>query len=207
MILPAIVISTDHAHRCSAPGNLAGQGVHHSMFSVFLPNASELPNPQAHPEIMKPGKQTHAVSDTVFKAVYDTPASLPGRHKWFTRDNDVRKLEELLGMPPETIGAPLWLSGDRKRCAKCSREINWLHIVSSALGPVHAREIIARVILGTQKYVNTEAPRAIAVLTCFSARPVHRQPAELQMPQLGLRQTGAIRSASANGKTAKPAKV
>lgn len=119
---------------------------------------------------MKPGKQTHPVSDAVFKAVYDTPASLPGRHKWLTRDTDVRKIEELLGMPPETIGAPLWVSGDRKRCAKCQREINWLDIVSSALGQVHAREMIARVILGNQKYVNTEAPRAIAGLKCFQCK-------------------------------------
>jgi hypothetical protein len=117
---------------------------------------------------MKPGTQTHAVSDAVFKAVYDSPASLPGRHKWLTRDVDVRKIEELLGMPPETIGAPLWVSGDRKRCEKCQREINWLDIVSSALGGVHAREMIARVILGEQKYVNTEAPRAIAGLKCLN---------------------------------------
>lgn len=75
-------------------------------------------------------------------------------------------------MPSETIGAPLWVSGDRKRCAKCRREINWLDIVSSALGPVHAREMIARVILGTQKYVNTEAPRAIAGLKCFQCKAV-----------------------------------
>lgn len=117
---------------------------------------------------MKPGKHTHPVSDSVFKEVYDSPASLPGRHKWLTRDADVRKIEGLLGMPPETIGAPLWVSGDRKRCGKCQREINWLDIVSSALGRVHAREMVARVILGTQKYVNTEAPRAIAGLKCFN---------------------------------------
>ncbi len=115
---------------------------------------------------MKPGKQTHVVSDRVFKIIYDSPASLPGRFKWLTSDEDVRKVEALLGMPPRTIGAPLWLSGDRKRCAKCQREINWLDIVSSALGPVHAREMIARVILGQQKYVNTEAPNAIAGLKC-----------------------------------------
>ena len=109
-------------------------------------------------------KFTEAVSDAVFKALYDSPSSLPGRHKWVTRDQDVREIEKLLGMSPETIGAPLWVSGDRKQCPKCRRETNWLDIVSSALGPVHAREMIARVILGTQKYVNTEAPRAIAGL-------------------------------------------
>lgn len=71
-------------------------------------------------------KQTYSVSDNVFRAVYDSPAALPGRYKWLTSDEDGRKIEELLGMPPRTIGAPLWVSGDRKACTKCRREINWL---------------------------------------------------------------------------------
>ncbi|MEH1855208.1 MAG: hypothetical protein V7L11_26890 [Nostoc sp.] len=114
-----------------------------------------------------PQKHTHPVSDTVFRAVYDSPASLPGLHKWVTSDEDVRQIEELLGMPPKTIGAPLWVSGDRKHCPNCDRQTNWLDIVSSALDQVHSREMIARVILGEQKFVNTEAPRAIADLKCF----------------------------------------
>lgn len=111
--------------------------------------------------------QTHPVSDDVFRAVYDSPAALPGRYQWLTSEADVRQIEKLLGMPPETIGAPLWVSGDRKRCAKCRRQVNWLDIVASALDQVHRRELIARVILGQQKFVNTEAPRAIAGLKCF----------------------------------------
>jgi hypothetical protein len=114
--------------------------------------------------------QTHPVSDNVFRQVYDSPASLPGRYRWLTSDEDVRKIEELLGMPPKTIGAPLWVSGDRKRCTKCRRAINWLDIVGSALDQVHGREMIARVILGEQKYVNTEAPRAIEKLHCIHCK-------------------------------------
>jgi hypothetical protein len=114
--------------------------------------------------------QTHPVSDDVFCQVYDSPAALPGRYRWLTRETDVRKIEELLGMPANTIGAPLWVSGDRKRCAKCRREVNWLDIVASALDQVHSREMIARVILGEQKFVNTEAPRAIAGLHCFQCK-------------------------------------
>ena len=110
---------------------------------------------------------THPVSQEIFRAVYDSPAALPGRYKWLTREADVRQIEKLLGMPSETIGAPLWVSGDRKRCKKCRREVNWLDIVASALGQVHQREMIARVILGEQKFVNTEVPRAIAGLKCF----------------------------------------
>jgi hypothetical protein len=110
---------------------------------------------------------THPVTDDVFRAVYDSPAALPGRYKWLTTDEDMRQIEKLLGMPPKTIGAPLWVSGDRKRCTKCRREVNWLDIVASAMDKVHSREMIARVILGEQKFINTETPRAIAGLHCF----------------------------------------
>ncbi|MFG2985462.1 hypothetical protein ACGFYQ_30095 [Streptomyces sp. NPDC048258] len=111
-------------------------------------------------------RETHNVSDAVFRAVYDSPASLPGRHRWVTREEDVRKVEELLGMEAGTIGAPLWLSGDTRECSACGREPSWLDIVSSALGGVHERKMIAEVILGERKYVNAEAPEAIAGLRC-----------------------------------------
>jgi hypothetical protein len=111
-------------------------------------------------------RHTVAVDDSVFRQIYDSPASLPGRHRWVTSDVDVREIEKLLGMPVDTIGAPLWVSGDRKTCTKCSREINWLDIVVSGLAHVHSRFMIASVILGDQKYVNTEAPRAIANVEC-----------------------------------------
>lgn len=71
-------------------------------------------------------------------------------------------------MPENTIGAPLWVSGDQKSCPECDREINWLDIVTSATKKVHRGAMLAKVILGEQKYVNTEAPRAIADLHCSS---------------------------------------
>lgn len=119
---------------------------------------------------MNKSQNTYPVSEEIFRQVYESPASLPGRNRWLTLDADVRKIEELLGMPLGSIGAPLWVSGDRKRCAQCRRETNWLDIVSSALEHVHSREMIARVILGEQKFVNTEAPRAIADLKCFQCK-------------------------------------
>lgn len=115
-------------------------------------------------------RNTIPVSDPVFRQVYDSPASLPGKQRWLTTDADVRQIEKLLGMPARTIGAPLWVSGDRKTCPNCRREINWLDIVASALGKVHKPEMIAQVILGGQKFVNTEAPRAIAGLECFRCK-------------------------------------
>jgi len=113
---------------------------------------------------------THRVDDSVFRQVYDSPASLPGRYEWLTREEDVRKIEEILGMPPRTIGAPLWVSGDSRNCPNCQREINWLDIVASALDELHSRQMIAQVILGEQKFVNTETPRAIAGLKCFQCQ-------------------------------------
>jgi hypothetical protein len=115
---------------------------------------------------MPKSSDTRPVSDTVFRQVYDSPASLPGRHTWLTSTDDVRRVEEILGMPRGTIGAALWVSGDRQQCASCNREINWLDIVSSALSDTHSREMIARVILCNQKFVNVEAPRAIAGVRC-----------------------------------------
>lgn len=96
-----------------------------------------------------PEKHTHPVSDTVFRAVYDSPASLPGHYKWVTSDRDVRQIEELLGMPPKTIGAPLWVSGDRKRCPNCKRAIdnlrsfkchNWAYVKPALLEVLEAME-------------------------------------------------------------------
>jgi endogenous inhibitor of DNA gyrase (YacG/DUF329 family) len=111
-------------------------------------------------------RNTHAVSDQIFRAVYDSPASLPGKHRWITPESDVRRIEALLGIPKRSIGAPLWVSGDTPQCPKCGRPVNWFDIVSSALEGVHNREMIARVILGEQKFVNTEIPEAIAGVRC-----------------------------------------
>ncbi|HEX4708666.1 MAG TPA: hypothetical protein VGK01_24325 [Candidatus Angelobacter sp.] len=110
---------------------------------------------------------TRVVNAEIFRQVYDSPHSLPGKEKWITSDQDVRAIERLLGMPPKTIGAPLWVSGDTRHCPKCARETNWLDIISSALAQVHGKELLVRVILGDKKFVNTEAPRAIADLFCF----------------------------------------
>jgi hypothetical protein len=112
-------------------------------------------------------RSTYAVPEELFRQVYDSPHALPGKERWVTSDEDVRRIEYLLGMEERTIGAPLWVSGDTRRCPKCGRETSWLDIVASALRSVHDPRLIARVILGERKFVNTEAPRAIADLHCF----------------------------------------
>ena len=114
------------------------------------------------------GPTTRMVSPEVFRQVYDSPLSLPGNHRWVTKDEDVRTIEKLLGIPERSIGAPLWVSGDTRQCPKCSRETNWLDIVSSALARTHQKALLVDVILGDRKYVNVEVPRAIADLTCYN---------------------------------------
>src|SRR5260370_34626786 len=84
---------------------------------------------------------TRVVNAEIFKQVYDSPHSLPGKEKWITSDQDVRTIERLLGMSPKTIGAPLLLSGDTRHCHKCARETNWLDIVSSALAQLHSKDL------------------------------------------------------------------
>ncbi len=115
-------------------------------------------------------RTTYVVNEDVFKQVYDSPRSLPGKEKWLTSEKDVRTIERLLGMTSGTIGAPLWVSGDTRHCPKCGRETNWLDIVSSALARVHGKDLLIKVILGEKKFVNVETPRAIADLVCFKCK-------------------------------------
>src|ERR1017187_100883 len=121
-------------------------------------------NPQSQ------GRTTHVVSPEIFKQVYDSPNSLPGKHRWVTTDEDVRTIEKLLGIPDRSIGAPLWVSGDTRHCPKCQRETNWLDIVSSALTQTHQKKLLVEVILGERKYVNVEVPNAIADLSCYNCK-------------------------------------
>lgn len=118
----------------------------------------------------KSTRTTIGVAADIFKQVYDSPHSLPGKHSWVTSDVDVRAIEKLLGIGSGTIGAPLWVSGDTKNCAKCGRETNWFDIVSSAVAKVHGKDLLVRVILGDKKFVNVEAPKAIADLTCAKCK-------------------------------------
>ncbi len=123
------------------------------------------------PEKQSSGKRTtRSVSEEVFKQVYDSPHSLPGKEKWVTSHEDVRTIERLLGMKPRTIGAPLWVSGDTRQCPQCGRETNWLDIVASALTQVHAKALLVKVILGDKKYINVEAPHAIQNLFCYQCK-------------------------------------
>jgi hypothetical protein len=118
----------------------------------------------------KAPRTTVAVTSDLFQQVYDSPQSLPGKHRWMTTEADVRAIEKLLGMDPKTIGAPLWVSGDTRNCSKCGRETNWLDIIGSALVKVHDKALLVKIILGDKKFVNMEVPRAIADLQCFKCK-------------------------------------
>lgn len=69
---------------------------------------------------MSGGRETVEVDPALFRAVYDSPASLPGRHRWTTPESDVRRLEKLLDMPAHSVGAPI----DDLRSFKCH---NWAY--------------------------------------------------------------------------------
>lgn len=125
---------------------------------------------QTRDDAQSAGRTTHQVSAELFKQVYDSPLSLPGKHRWVTKDDDVRTIEGLLGIPDRAIGVPLWVSGDTRQCTKCGREINWLDIVSSALSKTHQKALLVEVILGERKYVNVEVPHAIADLSCYKCK-------------------------------------
>ncbi len=116
------------------------------------------------------GRTTRVGGPEIFKQVYDSPLSLPGKDRWVIKDEDVRTIEKLLGIPEKSIGAPLWVSGDTRACPKCGRETNWLDIVSSAITKVHQKALLVEVILGERKYVNVEVPRAIADLACYNCK-------------------------------------
>ena len=115
-------------------------------------------------------RSTHAVSESLFQEVYDSPAALPGKERWVTSEKDVRAIEKRLGLEPGAIGVPLWVSGDTRNCPRCGRETSWLDIVESGLAKAHDPTVLIRVILGDRKFVNTEAPSAIADLVCSKCK-------------------------------------
>jgi len=41
-----------------------------------------------------PPRFTYPVSEKVFKQVYDSPSSSPGKYKWFTKEEGVRTIEK-----------------------------------------------------------------------------------------------------------------
>lgn len=110
--------------------------------------------------------RTVEVGEELFREVYDSPATLPGAERYVTDKEDVRKIEEFLGLKAGAIQAPLWVSGEDLRCSNCGRAPNWLDIVRSAATSVHSAAMIARVILGDRKYVNIEVPHAIMGIRC-----------------------------------------
>lgn len=118
------------------------------------------------PEPEAGASSTVEVTEEVFREVYDSPSSLPGEYRWVTPDHDVREIERLLSMPEGSIRAPLWVSADDSACPTCGRTISWLDIVSSAVGSIHSARLVAQVMLGERKFVNVEAPRAIAKVRC-----------------------------------------
>ncbi len=122
------------------------------------------------PNVKSRGAATREAGPEIFKHVYDSPLSLPGKHRWVTKDGDVRTSEKLLGIPERKIGAPLCVSGDTRDCPNYRRETNWLDIAWSALAKTYQKKLLVEVILGERKYVNVGVPRAIADVSCYKCK-------------------------------------
>lgn len=106
-------------------------------------------------------RRTIEVDDAVFREVYESPASLPGRHRWTTPEADVRRIDPV----PQ-----------HRRAAVAQRRHPRLPELRPADQLARHRDVrprriqgpkrIAEVILGDRKFVNTEAPHAIEGLRC-----------------------------------------
>ena len=88
----------------------------------------------------KKGGATLVVSAEIFKQVYDSPLSLPGKDRWVTSDADVRTIEKLIWMDPThdrrtTVGQPAIAT-----LQEMWTRTSWLDIVSSALSQTHQKE-------------------------------------------------------------------
>ena len=91
-------------------------------------------NPQSR------GRTTHVVSPEIVRQLYDSPLSLPGKHRWVTKDEDARTIEKLLGSIPEkSIGAPLWVA--------THATAPWLGVVSSEMTKRQRKALSVEVIL------------------------------------------------------------
>lgn len=99
---------------------------------------------KTNPKAQRPA--TQVVSPEIFKQVYDSPLSLPGKCRWVTKDEGVRTIEKLLGIPEQGI-APLGecrVSDVLKRNEFMSRERWGTFSVADHLRP---RAFVAEVLL------------------------------------------------------------
>ena len=142
-------------------------------------------------DVQSAGRTTLQVSPELFKQVYDSPLSLPGKHRWVTKDDDVRTLEALLGIPEKAIGAPLWVRGDTRHCTKCGRETKLAgHIViridqdpsEGTFGRSYSRGTKVRQCRSAICRCRFELPRV---------QGTNYRSAKLQVSQLGLRERRA----------------
>jgi hypothetical protein len=93
-------------------------------------------------------RTTRVVSPEIFKHVYDSPLSLPGKHRWVTKDEDVRTIEKVARNSREkyrraTLGKRL-----HAQLSEVRPGTNPVAIVSSAVTKISQKALLVEVILG-----------------------------------------------------------
>ena len=69
------------------------------------------------------GRTTRVVSPEIFRQVYDSPLSLPGKHRWVTKDDDAGQWRTPRHSSEEHWRSA-WVSGNTRHCPKCGLEPN-----------------------------------------------------------------------------------
>ncbi|SEJ19820.1 chitosanase of glycosyl hydrolase group 75 [Azotobacter beijerinckii] len=107
---------------------------------------------------------TYPVSDEKFRQVYDSPASLLGRRKWLVPDSDVRGIEKLLGMAPNTTGGQS-VSYCSRRAAQAriaALLFCWFSATAAAQCPLTGESTFPHAEIGPVKIFRDTTTRAIA---------------------------------------------
>ncbi|HEY0798506.1 MAG TPA: hypothetical protein VGD50_05110 [Candidatus Baltobacteraceae bacterium] len=94
-------------------------------------------------------------------------ATLPGIYQRITPAGDIREIERLLGMEPNSIETPLWICDEQPSCAACHRAPTWLDVVASAVVNEHSRDLLSCVLRGELTYLNMGAPGARCSVHCY----------------------------------------
>ena len=84
-----------------------------------------------------------------------------------TSDGDIRQIEELLGVPADSLqNHNLSIQCEQSHCKHCNRQTSWLDIIASATS-AHSKAFLARMLLAEDKYMVTDA---VPPLSCFNCK-------------------------------------
>ena len=83
-----------------------------------------------------------------------------------TSDDDIRQIEELLGVPADSLqNHNLSIQCEQSHCQHCNRQTSWLDIIASATS-AHSKAFLARMLLAEDKYMVTDVVPPISCFNC-----------------------------------------